>query len=552
MPSCKQCSSAFEVTKEDLAFLEKVSPVFQGEKELIPPPQLCPDCRLQRRFTFRNEWKLYHRKCDFTGKQMVSVYSPDKPYKVFEQQVWWSDAFDPLQYGREYDFGRSFFTQFDVLNRAVPKCAIHNANSENCEYTNYSAENRNCYLVVGGLGAEDCLYSYRVFYSSDCVDCYDLIRCQRCYECSESHMLYDCVSCRNCQNSSDLLHCIDCTGCQHCYGCAGLRNKKFHIYNTPFSEQEYREKVQALGVIPSSAVQQDIFKLHLRVPHRFAQIIQSEGSTGDQLLECRDCTDCFTFKHSQDCSHCLIGEKSRDCRDCNFCDNCEMQYNCCNLEKNYQNICGMFVWYCKDMLYCMNCLNSHHCFGCSGLKKHSYCILNRQYTKEEYEEFVPKMIEHMRQSGEWGLYFDPALSPFGYNESLAHEYFPLTKKDALGRGWKWFEESQSQEQYFGPAVEISEHISEVGDDVTRQILRCSITGKPYKIIPQELQFYRTMGIPIPRKCPDQRHKERMALRNPRKLWSRKCQKCGKGIETTYAPERPEIVYCEECYLSTVY
>jgi len=158
----------------------------------------------------------------------------------------------------------------------------------------------------------------------------------------------------------------------------------------------------------------------------------------------------------------------------------------------------------------------------------------------------------MRQSGEWGLYFDPALSPFGYNESLAHEYFPLTKKDALGRGWKWFEESQSQEQYFGPAVEISEHISEVGDDVTRQILRCSITGKPYKIIPQELQFYRTMGIPIPRKCPDQRHKERMALRNPRKLWSRKCQKCGKGIETTYAPERPEIVYCEECYLSTVY
>ena len=90
------------------------------------------------------------------------------------------------------------------------------------------------------------------------------------------------------------------------------------------------------------------------------------------------------------------------------------------------------------------------------------------------------------------------------------------------------------------------------DDICQKILLCKITGKPYKIIPQELKFYKDMGIPIPRICPDQRHKERMTLRNPRKLWARKCMKCQKDIQTTYAPERPEIVYCEECYLASVY
>ena len=95
-------------------------------------------------------------------------------------------------------------------------------------------------------------------------------------------------------------------------------------------------------------------------------------------------------------------------------------------------------------------------------------------------------------------------------------------------------------------------IADVSDDIVKHILTCEITGKPYKIIPQELKFYREMNLPIPRKCPDQRHKERMALRNPRKLWSRKCKKCGKEMQTTYAPERQEIVYCEECYLKEIY
>jgi hypothetical protein len=102
------------------------------------------------------------------------------------------------------------------------------------------------------------------------------------------------------------------------------------------------------------------------------------------------------------------------------------------------------------------------------------------------------------------------------------------------------------------AKEIPDSINDVEEAICDHVLACEVTGKPYKIIPQELKFYRAMGIPIPRRCPDQRHADRLTIRNPRKLWKRECDKCQKEIQTTYSPERPEKVYCEECYLKKVY
>jgi len=58
-------------------------------------------------------------------------------------------------------------------------------------------------------------------------------------------------------------------------------------------------------------------------------------------------------------------------------------------------------------------------------------------------------------------------------------------------------------------------------------IECEITKKPFKIIREELEFYRKHNLPIPRRHPDQRHLDRMKLRNPRKLFMRKCDKCKK-------------------------
>ena len=89
--SCKHCNIAFSITDKDVEFYEKVSPVFVDRKYSIPTPTLCPDCRQQRRLSFYNDKKLYKRKCHATGRDTISMYSPDSNYNIYSQKEWWSD-----------------------------------------------------------------------------------------------------------------------------------------------------------------------------------------------------------------------------------------------------------------------------------------------------------------------------------------------------------------------------------------------------------------------------------------------------------------------------
>ena len=92
-----------------------------------------------------------------------------------------------------------------------------------------------------------------------------------------------------------------------------------------------------------------------------------------------------------------------------------------------------------------------------------------------------------------------------------------------------------------------------------QVLACSHKQncthqctQAFKIIPNELQFYRKMKIPLPILCPNCRHFERLERRNPMKLWSRNCAKCKKEIMSSYSLNSSETVYCEKCYQQEVY
>lgn len=123
--SCQSCGISFVVTDKDIEFYDLVSPIFAGRKESIPTPTPCPDCRQRRRLAWRNERKLYRRKCDMTGRDIVSIYSPDKSYKVYHPDAWWSDGWDALSYGREFDFSRTFAEQYEELFAAVPRKSLN-------------------------------------------------------------------------------------------------------------------------------------------------------------------------------------------------------------------------------------------------------------------------------------------------------------------------------------------------------------------------------------------------------------------------------------------
>ena len=161
-----------------------------------------------------------------------------------------------------------------------------------------------------------------------------------------------------------------------------------------------------------------------------------------------------------------------------------------------------------------------------------------------------------------GEFFPSELSPFGYNETVAAERFPLSREEVIARGWRWQDNIQRTK---GKETLIPERIpntiQDTQDTITEEVLRCVSCERNYKIIPNELMFYRRMDIPIPRKCFFCRHDDRFSRQNPYFLWHRQCDcaiavhghiaRCPNEFETSYAPDRPEIVYCEQCYQAEV-
>ncbi|MFH1218261.1 MAG: hypothetical protein V1679_00270, partial [Candidatus Peregrinibacteria bacterium] len=481
---CGQCGKGFEVSDEDLAFYGGLSPE-------VPPPSLCFFCRHQKRLAFRNEINLYHRKCDFSGEKIISMYSPDKEYRVYDQHIWWSDKWDPLEYGRDYDFNRGFFEQYAELQKEVPRMSFNNINAENSDYCNLALDNKDCYLIFTADNNEKCAYLRFSDKNYACFDCdytYDSIEC---YECLDVEKGNRCLYCHKCVNSSGLVFCYNMIGCHDCIGCANLRNKRYYIFNREYSKSEFDKKRAELGW---SRLKSEYAEFLRSQPRKYLDIVNCENSLGDNLRDCKNAYMCYNSVGLEDCRYMMNCYFAKDCYDWDFVaqkgsERCHEMASCAYNMVNCHFCSGCWE-NCSDFYYCELCLNSSDLFGCISLRHKKYCILNKQYSREEYFELRGRIIEKMRADGEWGEFFPYSLSTYAYNETVAGEYFPLDEAEVLKRGWKWHEEEEG--------------------------------GGGLKIIDIERKFCEKVGVPLPKVAWKERQRLRMKLRNPWMLWARKC------------------------------
>jgi hypothetical protein len=542
---CAVSGEIFEVTEDDLKFYEKMG---------VPEPTLCPEERQRRRLAWRHGGKLFRIKCHGTGKETLSMYSEKETFPIYEQTYWWSDAWDAKDYARDFNFSRPFFEQFQELSERVPHISLVNTNSINSYYTSHGLNLKNCFVIVGGTDSEDCLYGYFIQDCRDTVDADSLVNCELCFSGNASLGCYNCSYFTHCRNCSDSFLLHDCYSCKDCIACVGLSHKQYYIYNKPYTKEEYmkRKKQYLSGKLSDyKALLSDFNTLKAQTVFPTSHQYNCEECTGDMLFHCHACTNSFDCKNSERCSFLAFSPNGLESYDCEFNAPKGVQFSYENVSTLGNNMLGnMLVWHGSDTSYSTECHNSNNLFGCIGLKHAEYCILNKQYSKDEYFALRDKIIEHMKKTDEWGEFFPIELSPFSYNETVAQEYFPMTKEAVLERGWKWRDDS-AQTRLIASQTKIPDDIADVPDSICNEILSCETCGKNYKIQKAELKFYRKMNLPIPHKCSDCRHRDRMNLRNPRKLFTRTCDNCGIDIQTTFAPERPEKVYCEKCYLECV-
>ncbi len=478
--TCVSCSANFTVTPDDVALLDRISPVFGDKKMILPPPTHCPACRQQKCTAWRNERSIYLRACGMCTKNFLSIFHPDQPYNAICPACFWSDSWNPLETGKEFDFTRTFSEQFSELLKITPLLGLININTENSEYCSRAYGGRNNYLsFILLFESENILYSYYTMHCKDCTDCCVIQESQLCYEVVDGENCYRCAYSTRIRNCNDSLFLEDCIGCTSCYQCKNLHQKSYCIQNKQYSKEEYEKYLSQCDLQSAQgvAMQKDIAEtFFLTLPNRAVVQINCENVTGANITNCRNSYQIFDFYESENMRYCTFGEKAHDCMDCYGFGTSEFCYCSNNMMGGNKNTFCVDTSYSSDCLYCYSCnTNASQLFGCVSVKKKSYCILNKQYTKEEYEELVPKIIEHMQKAGEWGEGFSIDIAPWAYNETEAQQYFPLDETQAAARGWKW--RGKDLKEHLPPTASVPDTLSEASHELTKERFACSHCNK---------------------------------------------------------------------------
>lgn len=540
---CIDCHSEFQITERELNQYQKVD---------IRVPDICVSCRWKQHMAFWSFGKFHTSTSDLSGERFITNLPEHARYPIYTSKEWWSDVWDPIDYGQDYDPKRSFFDQLKELQEKVPRPHQQGAQNVDCDWCDDAWESKNCYLSRSTKNAENLLYGYRAIDVKDSIDVSHVFTLDSCYDCGYCFSSYNLLFSKNCRDCIDSAFLFDCRNCSSCFMCYNLRGKSYCIENVQYTKKEYEEKMKAINLGSYTELEnlknhyQEILKKN--AVHRENFNIKTYDSLGTYMTNCKNCTNVFCWEDSEDCMNCLRGLKAKDNIDLTGCWLIELSGNnsCCT----NAYLAKYSIW-CDGLRYseyCDQCLDVEYCFGCVGLRKKKYCILNKQYTKEEYESLKEKIITDMKARGEYGLFPSYAFGLCPYNFSTAAIYFPEVTKEWIEEKGGYWDDSISLKVDGLPTSELPDSIKDVDNSITKQALVCPVTGWRFNIADAELAFLKNKNIALPRVHFDVRTKERLLPMSQTKSEKYNCIYCAKEIDGYYPKSWGyERIACVDCY-----
>jgi len=547
---CRFSGEKFYVRPEDVEFYKRMH---------VPLPTLSPNERHRLKLAFFNSFNLFRVKSAYSGKTVIAAAPPNTPYKIWEHKVWFSDVWDPMEYGRNYDSNGGFFRQFHGLTLDVPRPDLYvDPQSVNSDYTHNSLKLKNCYFVFESVESEDCLYGIYA-YSKNSIDGFALENSDTTYDSLYSHYLYQCFWCeysRNCQNSYFL---YDCRSCEYCFMCVNLRNKKYYFLNKPLRKEEYEAKIKEINLGNREAAgkyKKEFEELKKKAIHKPDHNEKAINCIGDYITNSRNCFESCIARDSENISYCLGGFKLRDSHDMAGGSNVEASYESQAVNSFGVKFC-LWAEESRDLEYSFDCNKCENCFGCVSLKNKKFCVFNRQYSEEDYWKLVDEIKTKMFEDGEYGEFFPSYVAPIPYNLSIAVSYVGYDDVETAKRyGYRVEDVLESKDDAVGELIDaeiLPAYIKEVKDDVLQKIIFDKKNNRKFRFVKAELDFYHKYNIPLPVENPTTRiEKMRKKIGTIKfEIFERTCPKCGQEFKTVYPVSDPRMVYCESCYLKEV-
>lgn len=517
----------------------------------VPVPEACPVCVVKELLTFWVFGRFRKTTSALSGKSIITVRPASMAPPLYAYDEWISDAWDPLSYARDYDPTRPFFEQFVDLQNKVPHPHLLGNKNVDCDWCDDVWTSKNCYLCRSLVDCENVSYGYRVIRCRDSFDITFSFDLQMSYDCLYCYSLYRVRHAFDSRDSTDSIFLYDCRNVQNCFMCWNLRNKRYCILNEQYSKEEYQKKLKEFDIASYSGVEklkkqfQEL--ISREAVHRENFNIKTVNSSGNYIDECKNCASCYFLQESENCRHIFRGYQDK-----------ETVLSVGALRQNLTAMCGQNTdlydvvgaldsMNCRYSAYLKSCEDCEYCFGCVGMRKKKYCILNKQYSKELFGELKTRIIEQMKKDKEWGKFFPLAVANCAYNDSLAQLFFPRTAQEVAAAGGRWDEpEDIAHEGMSGDQV--PELVSAVRDDFWKQAIICPATKRRFNVSPRELQFLRQFNIPLPRYHPDYRTVTRYTPLTAITSFSGTCYFCKNDITHYYPPEwKYAKIACTDCY-----
>ena len=544
---CELTGETFELTQEDIERYRKWN---------VPPSTFSEFSRMRILSAWGAGVDLWWKPHFVTGKPILCSSHPDSVMPVVTDMEYFSkDWGEEVPLG--YDSNKSLFQQQKELFESVPQPAFQAHGSENCVGGGYLGS-VNSFMLFGTYYSKDSFTIFRCRNTDRCMDGVFLENCSDTYSSSMAVRTHGCTQVfdsLDCINSSFL---FDCRNCEDCFGATNARRKKFIFMNEQLSEGEYKERISKIDLSCTSTFEEYKKKFHELLrrdaiwPEHFN--INSEGCEGNYLLDCRNtsgffCTGSLNVKNSQfvfesqECEDVVIGNDSQDV------------YNTC-VSLACQNTKNSWITkFCSSVEYCAICDDCEFCFGCVGLQKKKYCILNKQYTEDEYWKKLDEIKCAMLDRGEYGRFWSMDFANWGANIGFGSLTAPLTPEEIHKLGGELFnlESGIRYAPYKDAPVNDVNEVPDCISDISSENLGVTFydekAGRRFNVGEREYKFRAAHGYPFPREHYRGRLIELIRQVGNLERESSSCDKCSKQFMTSknlMFPDRK--VYCYECYL----
>jgi hypothetical protein len=418
---CALTGKKWNMTEEEISWYRK----FQ-----VPPSRQSPLTRLSILLGFNTGLAFSWNKDYRNGKLLMSLFHPDLPFKIVEDQDWSKE--DYLIYGKDIDFSCSFFDQVWELETTVPFRASRSRNSDETSIAIGVISGVRNYLTAGSLAVSDCFYSYALIESKENMDAVNGEHIERCFTVSARNRLTDCQyvfessSCFNC------CFLFDCQECESCFGAVNKRHKKYLWFDEPLTEQAWKERRSQVDLSVCSIAQtyKEKFYTFWKEKGVWPQAFwkNTQESSGEALFDCLRCFKCFWEFRSKDLFFCWAGVESSLSA---FCTAGGWETDAYSCSGGIRTQATRFCLACTNTSlseYCIHCEDCENCFGCVGLKQKRFCIFNKEYKEEEYWKKVDELKCAMLARGEYGEFFPAKFSLPGFPFSAGQIYLNYTQE----------------------------------------------------------------------------------------------------------------------------